>query len=59
MRRVNPERQEVVKFLPSNPPRRGEHVLVDGARCRVAWCRVSWDGPRWTLRSLWVRGAES
>ena len=55
--RVDPSKQRVVKFLPSNPPRRGEHLLVDDVRCRVTRCRVKWDGPRWTIRALGVRTA--
>lgn len=61
-RRVNPLEQEVFKFYPHNPPRRGGHVLVDGVRCRVTSCRVKWDDQpepdgrrRWTLKSLRVK----
>lgn len=56
-RRVDPGRQQIVKFMPSFPPRRGEYVLVDGVRCVVTSCRVRWDGPRWTIISLRVRQA--
>ncbi len=55
--RVDPSVDRVVKFLPSNPPRRGEAILVNGTRCIVTRCRVSWDGPRWTIRSLRVKEA--
>jgi len=47
--------QEVFKIFPSNPPQRGEHVLVDGARCRVTYCRTKWEGREWTIRSLRVK----
>jgi hypothetical protein len=51
---VNPAKQRVVKILPHNPPREHERILVDGERCRVVSCRVDWDGPNWTIRSLRV-----
>lgn len=54
-RRVFPDHQRVVKWLPSNPPRRGEVILVDGVRCRVTRCKVRWHGARWTIRDLRVR----
>jgi hypothetical protein len=56
-RAVDPSRQEVFKFLPSSPPEKHEIVLVDRVRCRVTRCRVAWDGPRWTIRSLRVKPA--
>lgn len=46
---VRPDTHEVVKFLPSNPPSRGDIVLVDGERCRVLRSKVRWDGPRWEI----------
>ena len=55
--RVDPQAQEVFKFLPSNPPCRGEHILVDGARCRVTSCRAKWNGRVWTIQSLRVKSA--
>lgn len=56
---VHPDRQEVVKFLPTDPPRRGDRILVDGERCRVLRCRVEWEGRRWTIvgRGIKVRPA--
>lgn len=57
---VHPDRQKVVKFLPNNPPRRGDTVLVDGERCRVLRCRVKWRDPGvWTIvgRGIKVRPA--
>lgn len=39
-RRVDPDSQRVVKFFPRLIPRKGEHVLVDGARCRITFVRV-------------------
>lgn len=54
-RKVDPLTQRVVKFLPNHPPLRGEYVLVDGIRCRVTRCKVKWDGPRWTIRKLYVK----
>jgi len=56
-RKINPGRQEVVKFVPSSPPRRGETILVDGVRSRVTRCKVKWDGPRWMILSLRVKDA--
>jgi hypothetical protein len=50
-----PDQHEVFKFFPTAPPRRGEHVLVDGVRCRVTTARVSWEGRTWTLRKLRVK----
>jgi len=50
--RIHPDRVEVVKMLPSAPPRRGEKVLVDGKLHLVTWCRVRWRGRVWTIRSL-------
>lgn len=49
---VDPTLQEVVKFLPSNPPRRYERILVDGVPHRVTRVRVKWDGLQWTLLKL-------
>lgn len=45
----------VVKFFPSNPPEKGDVVLVNDERCQVVRARVSWDGPCWTIRRLRVR----
>lgn len=56
-RRVDPSVNRVVKFRPTSPPARGDIVIVDGERCRVTRARVSWDGPRWTIRLLRVRPA--
>jgi len=52
---VDVEKQDTFKLFPTNPPRRGEHVLVDGVRCRVTRAKVTWDGPRWTLSELRVK----
>lgn len=57
IRKVDPSIQRVVKFFPSIPPVRGDVVLVDDERCRVTRCKVAWDGPRWTIRSLYVKAA--
>ncbi len=56
-RRVDPSKQRVVKFLPTNPPYRGNIVLVDGVRCRVTYAKVSWEGREWTIHSLRVKDA--
>jgi len=56
-RRVDVSTREVVKFFPSNPPERGDIVLVEGVRCRVTYCRVKWDDRVWTIRSLRVKAA--
>lgn len=56
-RRVDPRTQRVVEFMPSNPPARGEVVLVDGVRSRVTRCKVAWIDRRWTIRSLRVKEA--
>ena len=52
---VDVEKQDTFKFFPTNPPRRGEHVLVDGIRCRVTRAKVTWAGDRWTLHELRVK----
>ena len=59
MSRIDPLSQEVFKFLPNNPPARGETILVDGVRHRVTRCKIKWakdqepDGRRrWTILSL-------
>lgn len=57
-RKVEIGRERVFKFLPANPPRRGDVVLVDGIRSRVTSSRVEWREPGvWTLVSLRVKGA--
>lgn len=53
-RSVDPTTQRVVKILPNNPPRRGETLVVDGARVKVVRSRVLWEGRQWTIRSLRV-----
>jgi len=59
MRRSVCGTHEIVKFLPNNPPQRGQWpdgiVVVNDQRCRVVKCKVAWDGPHWTIKSLWVR----
>jgi len=52
---VDVEKQDVFKLNPLAPPRRGEHVLVDGVRCRVTRAKVTWAGDRWTLQELRVK----
>lgn len=47
--------QATLKWLPNNPPRKGEIVLVDRRRCRVTRVKVRWDGANWKLRELWVK----
>jgi hypothetical protein len=56
-RKVDPTQERVFKFFPNSPPLRGEIVVVGDLRCRVARCRVRWDGPRWTIRELRVKEA--
>jgi hypothetical protein len=46
---VHPDTHQIVKFLPSNPPHRGDTVLVDGERHRVLACPVKWDGSEWRM----------
>jgi hypothetical protein len=50
VRWVNPNTHEIFKFLPNNPPERGDVVLVDGERCRVLRCPLQWDGRAWRMR---------
>ena len=47
---VDPNEVEVVKFLPHNPPERGDIVLVDGLRMRVLACPVEWNGRTWRMK---------
>ena len=54
---VDLDRDDVVKFFPSNPPRRYERVLVNGEPHRVTYCRTKWDGNNWAIKSLRVRRA--
>lgn len=55
---VHPDQHEISKFLPANPPHRGESVLVDGVRCIVVRCPVRWRGRAWTMkRGVKVREA--
>lgn len=56
-RLVDPAETTIVKLAPTSPPLRGTIVLVDDVRCRVTRAKVTWDGPRWTIRSLRVRAA--
>ena len=49
---------DTFKFMPKNPPHRGEVVLIRGERCVVTRARVRWDGPRWELLRLRVRRLE-
>ena len=46
---VRPDINRIVKFLPNNPPERGDVVLVDGERCRVLRCPVEWDDRTWRM----------
>lgn len=46
---VHPDSHEIFKFLPHNPPQRGDVVLVDNERCRVLRSRIKWDGREWRL----------
>jgi hypothetical protein len=53
---LHPKLHRISKFLPHNPPERGNIVLVEDfeglRRCRVARApKVEWEGSRWTLRS--------
>lgn len=53
---VHPDTHEIAKLWPSNPPARGDVVLVDGERCRVLSCPLEWDGPTWRMtRGVKVR----
>jgi len=54
-RKIDLDREQVVKLFPANPPRKGEGVLVDGVRSRVTRVRVQWQGHRWTITDLRVR----
>lgn len=54
-RRVDVTKQRVVKFLPSDPPERGDWVTVDGERCVVTYCKITWEGLEWTLHELRVK----
>jgi len=56
-RLVDPAETTIVKLMPTSPPLRGTIVLVDDVRCRVTRAKVTWDGPRWTIRSLRVKEA--
>lgn len=47
---VHPDTHEIFKFLPRNPPHRGEVVLVDDVRCEVLRCPVEWNGCEWTMK---------
>jgi hypothetical protein len=47
---AHPDTHEISKFFPRNPPVRGDTVLVDGARCKVLACPVSWEGRTWTMK---------
>lgn len=51
---VHPATHQIFKFLPNNPPTRGEHVLVDGVRCLVLRVKVSWEGS--CLDVAWCEG---
>lgn len=53
-RRVHPSTHRIVKFMPTNPPSKGDTVLVDGERCRVVKAKVGWEGRVWTIRSMVV-----
>jgi hypothetical protein len=57
-RKVDPTKQNVFKWLPDMPPRAGEYVLVDGARCRVSRCRVQWQERQWTIVELRVKATK-
>lgn len=50
-----PPEHEVIKFWPTNPPSRGEIVLVDGMRSQVTRCKVQWENNHWTLLKLRVK----
>ena len=54
-RRVDPSEARIVAFYPRLGPHKGATVLIDGERHRISYVRLSWDGPRWTVRSLRVR----
>lgn len=48
---AHPATNEICKFLPRNPPMKGDIVLIDGRRCRVTRApKLDWQGPRWTIR---------
>lgn len=52
---VHPDSNEIFKFLPHNPPARGDIVLVDGQRCRVLRCRLEWQGREWQMKGRGVK----
>lgn len=47
---AHPDTHEIFKFMPHNPPERGQRVLVDGERHEVVRCPVRWDGRRWEMK---------
>lgn len=47
---VHPDTHRIFKFLPHNPPRRGDVVMVDDERCRIARCPLKRDGRAWELK---------
>lgn len=56
---VHPSTHKIFKFMPDNPPERGDRVLVDDARHRVLRCPLKWDGRTWRMtRGVKVRPDE-
>lgn len=52
---LHPALHRITKFMPHNPPERGDIVIVEGfegvRRCRVVRDpRITWEGRTWTLR---------
>jgi hypothetical protein len=52
---VHPDTHAIFKFLPHNPPERGNVVLVDGERHRVLRCPIKWDGRTWSMGGRGVK----
>lgn len=46
---VHPDEHRIGKFFPSNPPERGDYVLVDGERHKVLRCPITWNGATWHM----------
>lgn len=51
---VHPDTHEIFKFMPHNPPEKGDHVLVNGVRHRVVYVDLEREGRAWTIKKLRV-----
>ena len=52
---VYPHSDRIVKLFPSEPPQKGDTILVNDVRCRVVKSIVKWNGPRWTFYKAKVK----